>query len=101
MSVVLLIGQPANLLLPRRSLRILREHFQTDLLIDQDPWESDEKSADLLNLLPDKQLNESLRRKWESAPGRASTNKWADIDSLAADGVSRNLDTKALKEAKQ
>ncbi|KAF2671037.1 DNA primase, small subunit [Microthyrium microscopicum] len=84
-----------------RSLRVLRDHFQADVLINQDPWETDEKAADLLQLIPDKPLADALRQKWDSAPGRSSSNKWADIDSLASSGVSKNLDTKALLEAKQ
>ncbi|KAI9796441.1 MAG: hypothetical protein M1825_000620 [Sarcosagium campestre] len=84
-----------------RSLELLKEHFHTDILIDQDPWRSDEQSERLLQLLPDKALNDSLRRRWDSAPNRASINKWADIDALAKTGASRSLDAKALLEAKQ
>jgi len=79
----------------------LKSHFQTDILQDQDPWETDEKFDRLLQLLPDKALNEALRKKWSSAPGRASTSKWADIDALAKSGASKTLDAKALLEAKQ
>lgn len=46
-------------------------------------------------------LNDALRKKWDSAPGRSSASKWADIDALAKTGASRNLDTKALWEGKQ
>jgi DNA primase small subunit len=46
-------------------------------------------------------LNESLKKKWDSAPGRASSSKWADIDALAKAGLSKTLDAKALLEAKQ
>ena len=53
----------------------------------------------MLQLLPDKTLNEALRKKWSSAPGRASKAKWADIDALAK--TSKGLDAKALLEAKQ
>ena len=84
-----------------RSLNVLREHFQTDILQDQDPWSSSEKAARLLQLLPDKTLNDALRKKWEAAPGRSSSNKWADIDALAKSGASKNLDGRALLEAKQ
>lgn len=85
----------------RRSLDVLKNHFQTDILHDQDPWETDEKFDRLLELLPDRTLNEALRKKWSSAPGRASTAKWADIDALAKSGASKTLDAKALLEAKQ
>lgn len=54
-----------------------------------------------MQLLPDRNLNESLRRKWDAAPGRASVSKWADIDALAKTGTSKNLDARALLEAKQ
>jgi DNA primase small subunit len=46
-------------------------------------------------------LNEALRKKWSSAPGRTSTAKWADIDALAKLGTSKGLDSKALLDAKQ
>ena len=46
-------------------------------------------------------MNDALRKKWDSAPGRSSASKWADIDALAKTGASRNLDKKALLEAKQ
>lgn len=42
-----------------------------------------------------------MRKKWDSAPGRASSSKWADIDALAKSGLSKTLDAKALLEAKQ
>jgi DNA primase small subunit len=70
------------------------------VLIDQDPWQSDEKSTELLKLLPDPKLNTSLQKKWDAAPGRSSLNKWADIDSLASTGASDTLDAKALRDAK-
>ncbi|KYK54780.1 DNA primase small subunit [Drechmeria coniospora] len=84
-----------------RSLDILRSHFQDDVLATQNPWASDEQAERLLQLLPDKTLNDSLRRKWSSSPGRPSTSKWADIDAVAKTGASKNLDAKALLEAKQ
>jgi DNA primase small subunit len=87
------------LTLHRRSLEVLKSHFQSDILNDQDPWETDEKFDRLLELLPDKTLNDALRKKWSSAPGRASTSKWADIDVLAK--TSKGLNPTALLEAKQ
>lgn len=86
----------------RRSLEILRPHFSEDVLEKQDPFDTDERAEKLLQLLPDKALNDSLRKKWSSTPGRSSMSKWADIDSLAEAGRgSKNLDTRLLKEAKQ
>ena len=85
----------------RRSLDILKTHFQEDVLEAQDPWGTDERAEKLLQLLPDRTLNESLKRKWDASPGRSSTSKWADIDAVAKGGASKNLDPKALLEAKQ
>lgn len=70
--------------MPRRSLNILKGHFEQDILKDQDPWATDEHAGRLLDLLPDKKLTTALRRKWDSAPGRSSSSKWADIDVLAS-----------------
>lgn len=84
-----------------RSLETLKTHFQSDILEDQDPWATPERAERLLQLLPDKPLCESLRKKWDSAPGRSSSSKWADIDFVAKTGASKTLDPKALLEAKQ
>ncbi|RAL60680.1 hypothetical protein DID88_009998 [Monilinia fructigena] len=65
----------------------------------KDPWEEDDKFEKLLQLLPDRILNESLRKKWSSSPGRSSTSKWADIDALAK--TTNGLDPKSLLQAKQ
>lgn len=85
----------------RRSLEILKPHFSSDVLEKQDPWDTDARAEKLLALLPDKTLNDSLRKKWASAPGRSSMSKWADIDALAKAGASKNLDTSLLRDAKQ
>ena len=79
----------------------MKEHFQRDILVDQDPWAEPVKAERLLQLLPDKELNDSLRKKWDAAPGRSSVSKWADIDALAKTGASKTLDGRALLEAKQ
>ncbi|KAI0165198.1 prim-pol domain-containing protein [Hypoxylon sp. FL1284] len=84
-----------------RSLKILAPHFETDVLESQDPWVDSTRAEHLLSLLPDKALNENLRKKWDSSPGRASSSKWADIDALAKSGASKNLDGVALRDAKQ
>lgn len=83
-------------------MSILKEHFQSDILQDQDPWYEPEKAQRLLSLLPDKQLAEALKKKWESAPSRSSSSKWADIDALVKSGNhSESLTGKKLMEAKQ
>ena len=79
----------------------MKEHFQRDILEDQDPWGEPMEAERLLQLLPDKVLNDSLRKKWDAAPGRSSVSKWADIDALAKTGASKTLDGRALLEAKQ
>ncbi|KEY67951.1 hypothetical protein S7711_02159 [Stachybotrys chartarum IBT 7711] len=84
-----------------RSLEILKSHFQEDVLEVQDPWATDEQAEKLLQLLPDRNIADALRRKWSAAPGRASTSKWADIDAVAKAGQIKSLDTRALLEAKQ
>ncbi|KAK9243514.1 hypothetical protein V1506DRAFT_544238 [Lipomyces tetrasporus] len=84
-----------------RSLNILRESFSSTILVDQDPWRAPEHVDKLLKLLPDKALNQELKKRWEKTSDQSSASKWADIDSLAQQGVSKSLDAKELKEAKQ
>ncbi|KAK4227647.1 eukaryotic and archaeal DNA primase small subunit [Podospora fimiseda] len=81
-----------------RSLDILKEHFQYDILEQQDPWRDNEQAAHLLSLLPDIKLREALRKKWDDSPDRSSSEKWKDIDKVAK---TLDLDTRALLEAKQ
>ncbi|KAF2007819.1 prim-pol domain-containing protein [Amniculicola lignicola CBS 123094] len=82
-----------------RSLNILKEHFQTTILHEQDPW-AEEKSAHLLQLIPDVKLRDALKTKWDSSPSRPSPSKWADIDTLAKSG-SLSMKPQQLLEAKQ
>ena len=82
-----------------RSLNILKEHFQTTVLAEQDPW-AEENAAHLLNLLPDEKLRAALQKKWDSSPSRPSASKWADIDSVAKSGA-LSKSPKELVEAKQ
>ncbi|EYE91959.1 DNA primase subunit PRI1 [Aspergillus ruber CBS 135680] len=84
-----------------RSLEVLRPYFAQTTLIDQDTFEGSEQEQRLLSLLPDGSLNDALRRKWASSPGRSSKNKWTDIDALAESGQSKSLNTTSLKNAKQ
>lgn len=98
-------GKKVNLKRPlhphiARSLDILKPYFQ-QVLIDQDPFMSQSGQERLLQLLPDRSLNEALVKKWSSSPNRSSIKKWEDIDALAKTGVSKTLDTKQLVEAKQ
>lgn len=83
-----------------RSLDILKPYFASTILGDQDSFSLPEQAARLLELLPNNTLKSALQKKWESAPGRASTNKWTDIDAVAKT-IAKSIDTKALLEAKQ
>ena len=84
-----------------RSLKILNPFFQTDVLADQDPWQSSEQAEKLLQLLSDKSLTSALQKKWDSAPDRSSNQKWADIDTVAEAGNLSTMSAKQLVEAKQ
>lgn len=84
-----------------RSLDVLKPYFGSTVLTDQDTFSSSEQADRLLTLLPDKNLNAALRKKWDSAPSRCSTSKWADIDALAKTGKSSTLNATSLLEAKQ
>lgn len=84
-----------------RSLEILKHSFAETTLVDQDTFQTPEQAERLLSLLPDKSLNDALRRKWGSSPQRSSTNKWSDIDGLAKTGKSSTLDPASLRNAKQ
>ncbi|CAD0107739.1 unnamed protein product [Aureobasidium uvarum] len=98
-------GKKVNLkrpLHPHMDLKILNGYFQTDVLLEQDPWASPEKATHLLQLLPDKSLTAALQRKWDSTPHRSSTQKWADIDAVASvSGSLSSLTPETLVHAKQ
>ncbi|KAL1975099.1 hypothetical protein VTN31DRAFT_3491 [Thermomyces dupontii] len=96
-------GKKVNLRRPlhphvARSIKILEPYFNQTILTDQNTFLSQEQSDRLLSLLPDKKLRDALRKKWESAPGRSSTNKWNDIVTLAK--TINGLDARALKDAR-
>lgn len=84
-----------------RSLKILNPYFQSDVLREQDPWRSAQQAEKLSQLLSDKSLTTALQKKWDSAPDRSSTQKWADIDSAAEAGNLSTLSAKQLVETKQ
>jgi DNA primase small subunit len=84
-----------------RSLKLLNPHFQSDVLEDQDPWQTSEQTQKLLDMLPDTTLVAALQKKWDSAPDRTSAQKWADIDSVASAGNLSSLSTKNLVDVKQ
>jgi DNA primase small subunit len=84
-----------------RSLKLLTPYFSQDILSEQDPWQTEERIEKLLNLLPDEKLVSALRKKWDSAANRSSTQKWADIDALAEVGNLSTLTPERLVWAKQ
>ncbi|KAL7276280.1 p48 polypeptide of DNA primase [Rhizina undulata] len=99
-------GKKVNLKRPlhphlARSLNILKDSFEKNILKDQNPWQTDEQAEKLLARLPAKTLNDALRKKWASHANRPSTAKWADIDSVAATGIAKDVNPQKLKEAKQ
>lgn len=84
-----------------RSLDILKRRFASNILEDQNPWESEADCESLLEAIPDKVLAKALRDIWSDHSVRTSKQKWKDIDQVAQKGVSKSLDSKLLKEAKQ
>lgn len=80
---------------------MLNPYFTTTILAEQDPFSQPKQSERLLSLLGDPTLSAALSKKWDSSPGRSSTQKWADIDALASAGNLGNLSTKQLLEVKQ
>lgn len=68
-----------------RSLDLLKPHFANVILLEQDPWANDENAfKTLLTGLHDKNLVEACRKYWTENPYRSSSQKWTDIDTLAA-----------------
>ncbi|KAG0634989.1 hypothetical protein HOY80DRAFT_983802 [Tuber brumale] len=84
-----------------RSLNFLKDRFENDILREQDPWRDNERAEKLLQLLPDKTLNDALRKKWDNHPNRPSLSKWADIYDVAKTGVSGELNAARLKESRE
>lgn len=84
-----------------RSLDVLKDKFIDFILEGQDPWRSGEGALKLLQSVPNTELSNTLRKYWTENPSRSSFEKFRDIDVFAQKGVSKNLDTRALKNAKQ
>lgn len=86
----------------QRCLDIATGVFSEVVLQIQDPWADEEGSKFLISFLPDEKLRRALAEKWKKGGDKSSSaDKWADIDKVAASGVSPNLDTRKLVEAKQ
>ena len=84
-----------------RSLKILRDCFQDDILQGQDPWRENEKAAHLLALIPDPTLIAALEKRWGRDTNRSSQSKWNDIADLGSDPDNLSIDPRQLLEAKQ
>ncbi|KAG5360237.1 DNA primase small subunit [Yarrowia sp. B02] len=86
----------------QRCLDIATTVFSEVVLQVQNPWADEEGSKFLLSFIPDEKLRRALAEKWKkSGDSTSSAEKWSDIDKVASSGVSPNLDTKKLVEAKQ
>ncbi|KAG5368337.1 DNA primase small subunit [Yarrowia sp. C11] len=86
----------------QRCLDIATTVFNEVVLQTQDPWADEEGSKFLLAFIPDEKLRRALAEKWKkNGDSASSAEKWSDIDKVASSGVSANLDTKKLVEAKQ
>ncbi|AET37507.1 DNA primase subunit PRI1 Ecym_1265 [Eremothecium cymbalariae DBVPG len=88
-----------------RSLNILKPHFFSFILREQDPWKDDELAIQsLLPALHDRQLADMLKQYWKENPGRCSEKKWKDIDVIASNQMkqTRKQDyTTRLRECKE
>lgn len=92
-----------------RSFDILRHHFQTVILEDQDPWVSTHGSSQnwdqiehLLSFLPDQALRTALRTKWkEQTSLSTSRSKWDDLNSVAQKVLKNQGQVSLLNEAKK
>lgn len=92
---------PLPLTLNSRSYRVLINNFDADILDSQDPWLEDKSAKDLLTRLPDAGLRDALAKKWDSAPGRSSERKWADIKTVAENVLKHQKDAKAVVAARK
>lgn len=92
-----------------RSFDILRQHFQTVILDEQNPWVSSSGSPEnwdqienLLSFLPEQALRTALRTKWkEQASISTSKNKWDDLNTVAQKILKNQGQVNQLNEAKK
>lgn len=92
-----------------RSLEVLKNHFQTIILEEQNPWlttsgspENWNHTEDLLNFIPDQSLRSALRTKWkEQASVSTSRNKWDDLNDVAQKVLKNRTQVNQLNEAKK
>ncbi|EDK36413.2 hypothetical protein PGUG_00511 [Meyerozyma guilliermondii ATCC 6260] len=94
-----------------RSFDLLKNEFVDIILKEQDPWntsssEPSDKSWEqvetLLSYVPEKPLQEELRRKWKSQTSvSTSMSKWEDITVIAKKILKHQNQVNALNEAKK
>jgi DNA primase small subunit len=61
------------------AVNYLRMIFGELILSNQDCFGSEEGYEELLKMIPDSRVVETLRTKWEANPSRTSEEKWADL----------------------
>ncbi|KAI5958680.1 PRI1 [Candida pseudojiufengensis] len=95
-----------------RSFEVMKNSFIDIILEDQDPWYTDSETKedsknwkqinDLLNFIPNKELQIELRKKWKSNKNVSrSKEKWEDINTLASKIFKSNLQVGPLMDAKK
>ncbi|KAI3403598.2 PRI1 [Candida oxycetoniae] len=96
-----------------RSFEILKSHFLSLLLEDQDPWlttpDMDEnnpiwgtKIDEFLSFIPMKELKTELKKKWITERKIShSRDKWEDINSVASKVLKSQSQIAPLNEAKK
>lgn len=63
---------------------MLEPVFHDLIIADQECFASEEGWEALLHLIPDKDIVDNLREKWEASPGRSSEDKWQDLEDEVA-----------------
>jgi DNA primase small subunit len=83
-NVRLGIGKNSAGVLPpslQTALEPLATLFSSLILTDQNCFASEDGYEALLQLIPDNNVVEKLRKKWEADPDRHSADKWGDLKS--------------------
>lgn len=84
-----------------RSFEILKKHFQSIILQDQDPWAHGSlQIEDLLLFIPDQAMKTALRSKWAELP-LDSQSKWDDLTLVALKVLKSQTQVAQLNEAKK
>lgn len=92
-----------------RSFGILKNEFATIILKEQDPWNTYEGGAsysnegkinELLGFLPEKSLQDELRRQWAESASN-SISKWEDINVAAKKTLKNQIQVNQLNDAKK